>query len=70
MFNGLIYTLSYSIPPIVLCPWLTLKYCVKVEKSLRLLKCETIAWPVNAGGAEFLTSLPLMKFFLSFLNLW
>ena len=23
---------SYSIPPIVLCPWLTLTYCVKVEK--------------------------------------
>ena len=23
---------SYSIPPIVLCPWLTLMYCVKVEK--------------------------------------
>ena len=37
---------SYSIPPIVLCPWLTLTYCVKVEKSLRLLKYETIAWLV------------------------
>ena len=36
----------YSIPPIVLCPWLTLMYCVKVEKSLRLLKYETIAWLV------------------------
>ena len=24
--------LSYSIPPIVLYPWLTLMYCVKVEK--------------------------------------
>ena len=23
---------SYSIPTIVLCPWLTLMYCVKVEK--------------------------------------
>ena len=23
---------SYSIPPIVLCPWLALIYCVKVEK--------------------------------------
>ena len=23
---------SYSIPPIVLCPWLVLMYCVKVEK--------------------------------------
>ena len=22
----------HSVPPIVLCPWLTLKYCVKVEK--------------------------------------
>ena len=37
---------SYSIPPIVLYPWLTLMYCVKVEKSLRLLKYETIAWIV------------------------
>ena len=36
----------HSIPPIVLCPWLTLMYCVKVEKSLRLLKYETIAWLV------------------------
>ena len=34
----------YSIPPIVLYPWLTLMYCVKVEKSLRLLNYETIAW--------------------------
>ena len=24
---------SYSIPPIVLYPWLTLMYCVKVEKT-------------------------------------
>ena len=39
----------YSIPPIVLCPWLTLMYCVKVEKSLRLLKYETIAWLVIGG---------------------
>ena len=23
----------YSIPPIVLCPWLTLMYCVRVEKA-------------------------------------
>ena len=23
----------YSIPPIVICPWLTLMYCVKVEKD-------------------------------------
>ena len=37
---------SYSIPPIVLYPWLTLMYCVKVEKSLRLLKYETIPWLV------------------------
>ena len=22
----------YSVPPIVLCPWLTLMYCVKVER--------------------------------------
>ena len=36
----------YSTPPIVLYPWLTLMYCVKVEKSLRLLKYETIAWLV------------------------
>ena len=36
----------HSIPHIVLCLWLTLMYCVKVEKSLRLLKYETIAWLV------------------------
>ena len=24
---------SYSIPPIVLCPWLALMYCVRVEKA-------------------------------------
>ena len=27
----------------MICPWLTFMYCVKVEKSLRLLKYETIA---------------------------
>ena len=27
---------SYSIPPIVLCPWLTLMYCVKVERFERI----------------------------------
>ena len=37
---------SYFIPPIVLCPWLALMYCVKIEKRLRLLKYETIAWLV------------------------
>ena len=37
---------QYSIPPIVQHPWLTLMYWVKVEKSLRLLKYETIAWLV------------------------
>ena len=37
---------SYSIPPIVLYPWLTLMYCVKVEKRLTLLKYETISWLV------------------------
>ena len=37
----------YSIPPIVLYPWLKLMYCVKVEKSLRLLKYETVAWLVT-----------------------
>ena len=26
-------TSSYSIPPIVLCPWLALMYCVRVEKA-------------------------------------
>ena len=36
----------YSIPPTVLYPWLTLMYCVKVEKGLRLLKYEIIAWLV------------------------
>ena len=31
---------------IVLCPWLTLVYCVKVEKVLKNLEYETIAWLV------------------------
>ena len=37
---------SYSIPPILLYPWLTLMYCVKVEKVLEHQKYETIAWLV------------------------
>ena len=28
----------HSIPPIVLCPWLTLMYCVKIEKVLKMSK--------------------------------
>ena len=36
----------HSIPPIVLYPWLTLMYCVKIEKVLKKLKYETIAWLV------------------------
>ena len=28
----------HSIPHIVLCPWLTLMYCVKIEKVLRMSK--------------------------------
>ena len=36
----------HSIPPIVLCPWLTLMYCVKIEKVLKKLEYETIAWLV------------------------
>ena len=36
----------YSIPPIVLYPWLTLMYCVKVEKVWEHQKYETIAWLV------------------------
>ena len=28
----------HSIPPIVLCPWFTLMYCVKIEKVLRMSK--------------------------------
>ena len=36
----------YSIPPIVLYPWLTHMYCVKVEKVLEHQKYETIAWLV------------------------
>ena len=34
----------YSIPPIVLCPWLTLMYCMKVEKVWKKIKYETSAW--------------------------
>ena len=37
---------SYSIPPIVLYPWLTLMYCMKVEKVWEHQKYETIAWLV------------------------
>ena len=36
----------HSIPPIVLCPWLTLMYCVKIEKVLKKLEYETIPWLV------------------------
>ena len=36
----------HSIPPIVLCPWLTLMYCVKIEKVWEHQKYETIAWLV------------------------
>src|SRR5512141_3419551 len=36
----------HSIPPIVLCPWLTLMYCVKIEKVLKKLEYETISWLV------------------------
>ena len=36
----------HSIPPIVLYPWLTLMYCVKIEKVWEHQKYETIAWLV------------------------
>ena len=36
----------HSIPHIVLCPWLTLMYCVKIEKVWEHQKYETIAWLV------------------------
>ena len=36
----------HSIPHIVLYPWLTLMYCVKIEKVLKRLDYETIAWLV------------------------
>ena len=36
----------HSIPPIVLCQWLMLMYCVKVEKVWERQKYETIAWLV------------------------
>ena len=36
----------HSIPPIVLYPWLTLMYCMKVEKVCEHQKYETIAWLV------------------------
>ena len=36
----------HSIPPILLCPWLTLRYCVKIEKVWECKKYETIAWLV------------------------
>ena len=37
----------HSIPPIVLYPWLTHMYCVKIEKVLKKLEYEAIAWLVN-----------------------
>ena len=36
----------HSVPPIVLCPWLTLMNCVKTEKVSEHQKYETIAWLV------------------------
>ena len=36
----------HSIPPIVLYPWLTLMYCMKIEKVLKKLEYETIPWLV------------------------
>ena len=33
----------HSIPPIVLYPWLTLMYCMKIEKVSKKLEYETIA---------------------------
>ena len=42
----LVYVRLSSIPPIVLYPWLTLMYCVKIEKVLKKLEYETIAWLV------------------------
>ena len=36
----------HSISPIVLCPWLTLIYCVKIENFWEHQKYETIAWLV------------------------
>ena len=36
----------HSIPPIVICPSLTLMYCVKIEKVWEHQKYETIAWLV------------------------
>jgi hypothetical protein len=36
----------HAIPPIVLCPWITLMCCVKIEKVWEHQKYETIAWLV------------------------
>ena len=36
----------HSITHIVLYPWLTLMYCVKIEKVLKKLEYETISWLV------------------------
>ena len=49
MWDFLLFCLlhnHHSIPPIVLCPWLTLTYCVKVEKVWEHQKYETVAWLV------------------------
>ena len=42
-----------SIPPIVLCPWLTLIYCVKSEKVWECISMNTIAW-LTPGWAWFI----------------
>ena len=45
----------HSIPPIVLYPWPMLMYCVKIEKVLKMLKYETIAWLVIGVVHDFNT---------------
>ena len=43
----------HSIPPIVLCPWLTLMYCVKIERSLRTPKVWNNCLACHWGCAWF-----------------
>ena len=43
----------HSIPPIVLYPWLTLMYCVKIEKVLRMSKVRNNCLACHRGCAWF-----------------
>ena len=43
----------HSIPPTMLCPWLTLMYCMKIEKVLRMSKVWNNCLACHRGCAWF-----------------